>query len=88
MITRRTRIQLAIFCLITLLGGVIDESHARWHTFDEFTYFQHFTPDQIKKGIYSDLASLQGHDATFYVPSAGIVKPAVTAPAIPDTDTT
>jgi Flavin containing amine oxidoreductase len=31
--------------LITLLGGVIDESRARWHTFDEFSYFQHFTPD-------------------------------------------
>jgi hypothetical protein len=56
--------------LITLLGGVIDESHARWHTFDEFTYFQHFTPDQIRKGIYSDLASMQGHDATFYVGGA------------------
>jgi hypothetical protein len=60
----------AVKCLIKRLGGVIDESHARWHTFDEFTYFQHFTPDQIKKGIYSDLASIQGHDATFYVGGA------------------
>ncbi len=60
----------AVKSLITLLGGVIDESHARWHTFDDFTYFQHFTPDQIKKGIYSDLASIQGHDATFYVGGA------------------
>ena len=60
----------AVKSLITLLGGVIDERHARWHTFDDFTYFQHFTPDQIKKGIYSDLASMQGHDATFYVGGA------------------
>ena len=60
----------AVKSLITLLGGVIDKSHARWHTFDDFTYFQHFTPDQIKSGIYSDLASMQGHDATFYVGGA------------------
>jgi hypothetical protein len=60
----------AVKSLTTLLRRVIDESHARWHTFDDFTYFQHFTPDQIKKGIYSDVASMQGHDATFYVGGA------------------
>ncbi|HXW80897.1 MAG TPA: FAD-dependent oxidoreductase [Acidimicrobiales bacterium] len=60
----------AVKSLITILHGAIDESHARWHTFDVFTYFQHFTPDQIEKGIYSDLASMQGHDATFYVGGA------------------
>ncbi len=60
----------AVKSLTTLLGGVIDKSHARWHTFDDFTYFQHFTPDQIKNGIYSDLAAMQGHDATFYVGGA------------------
>jgi hypothetical protein len=58
----------AVKSLTTLLGGAIDES--RWHTFDEFTYFQHFTPDQIRKGIYSHLAHMQGHDATFYVGGA------------------
>jgi hypothetical protein len=60
----------AVKSLTTLLGGAIDETHARWHTFDDFTYFQHFTPDQIKAGIYSDLAYMQGHDATFYVGGA------------------
>jgi len=42
--------------LTRLLGGTIDTSQPRWHTFDEFTYFQHFTPEQIKSGIYVDLA--------------------------------
>jgi hypothetical protein len=42
----------------------------RWHTFDDFTYFQHFTIDQIKAGIYSDLASMQGSDSTFYLGGA------------------
>jgi flavin-dependent amine oxidoreductase len=58
----------AVKSLTTLLGGAIDES--RWHTFDDFTYFQHFTPDQIKKGIYSRLALMQGNDTTFYVGGA------------------
>lgn len=53
--------------LTKLLGGTIDTSQPRWHTFDEFTYFQHFTPDQIKTGIYADLARMQGADRTFYV---------------------
>jgi monoamine oxidase len=60
----------AVNSLITLLGGSIDETHARWHTYDEFTYFQHFTPDQIRDGIYSDLATMQGNDGTFYVGGA------------------
>lgn len=55
-------------CLATFLDGAIDES--RWHTFDDFTYFQHFTPEQIKAGIYSLVAAMQGHDATFYVGGA------------------
>jgi Flavin containing amine oxidoreductase len=58
----------AVKSLAALLGGAIDES--RWHTFDDFTYFQHFTPDQIKNGIYHHLASMQGQDATFYVGGA------------------
>jgi hypothetical protein len=58
----------AVKSLTTLLGGAIDE--CRWHTFDDFTYFQHFTLDQIKNGIYSRLALMQGHDATFYVGGA------------------
>jgi hypothetical protein len=33
--------------LVKLLGGVIDETRSRWHTFDKFTYFQHFTLDQF-----------------------------------------
>ena len=64
----RHQVIAAVKSLITLLDGAIDET--RWHTFDEFTYFQHFTLDQIKAGIYSDLASMQGHDATFYVGGA------------------
>jgi hypothetical protein len=56
--------------LTKLLGGTIDTTQARWHTFDKFTYFQHFTPEQIKAGIYSDLASMQGSDRTFYVGGA------------------
>ncbi|MCK1397513.1 hypothetical protein IVB45_07475 [Bradyrhizobium sp. 4] len=56
--------------LTKLLGGTIDTSQPRWQTFDEFTYFQHFTPDQIKTGIYADLARMQGADRTFYVGGA------------------
>jgi hypothetical protein len=56
--------------LTKLLGGTIDTSQPRWHTFDKFTYFQHFTPAQIKTGIYADLARMQGGDRTFYVGGA------------------
>lgn len=56
--------------LTKLLGGTIDISQPRWHTFDEFTYFQHFTPEQIRSGIYAHLAQMQGGDRTFYVGGA------------------
>lgn len=56
--------------LIGLLGGVIDETQSRWRTFDKFTYFQHFTVEQFKAGIYRDLANMQGGDRTFYVGGA------------------
>jgi hypothetical protein len=56
--------------LVKLLGGTIDDTQPRWHTFDEFTYFQHFTPDQMKAGIYADLAAMQGGNRTFYVGGA------------------
>ena len=56
--------------LVNLLGGVIDETLSRWHTFDKFTYFQHFTLDQLKAGIYRDVAGMQGNDRTFYVGGA------------------
>jgi hypothetical protein len=54
--------------LTKLLGGTIDCT--KWHTFDRFTYFQHFTPEQIKAGIYAHLAGMQGGDKTFYVGGA------------------
>jgi hypothetical protein len=54
--------------LTKLLGGTIDES--RWHTYDKFTYFQHFTVEQIRNGIYTHLAGMQGRDRTFYVGGA------------------
>jgi hypothetical protein len=56
--------------LTKLLGGTIDTRQPRWHTFDTFTYFQHFTPEQIKAGIYADLARMQSGDRTFYVGGA------------------
>jgi monoamine oxidase len=56
--------------LTGLLGGKIDTSQPRWHTFDKFTYFQHFTPEQIKAGIYRHLAGMQSGDRTFYVGGA------------------
>ena len=56
--------------LTKLLGGKINETQGRWHTFDKFTYFQHFTVEQIKAGIYADLANMQGNDKTFYVGGA------------------
>ena len=56
--------------LISLMKGDIDETQSRWHTFDKFTYFQHFTPEQFKEGIYSELAKMQGYDKTFYVGGA------------------
>lgn len=56
--------------LTALLGGTIDTTQPRWHTYDKFTYFQHFTPQAIKDGVYSDLARMQGADRTFYVGGA------------------
>ena len=56
--------------LTKLLGGEINETQGRWHTFDKFTYFQHFTVEQIKAGIYADFADMQGNDKTFYVGGA------------------
>ncbi len=52
--------------LVSLLGGEIDESRSRWHSFDRWTYFQHVTPEQIAGGFYARLARMQGEDRTFY----------------------
>lgn len=51
-----------------LLHGRIKQE--RTHTFDDFTYFQHFTTDQIRNGIYSRFAAMQGQDRTFYAGGA------------------
>ena len=56
--------------LINLLGGKINDTQGRWHTFDRFTYFQHFTWHQIKTCIYVDFSNMQGTDKTFYVGGA------------------
>jgi hypothetical protein len=56
--------------LITLMKGKIDETQSRWHTFDKFTYFQHFTPEDFLSGVYNDIANMQGKDNTFYVGGA------------------
>ena len=56
--------------LVKLMKGNIEETDGRWYTFDKFTYFQHFTPHDIASGIYTDLASMQGKDNTFYVGGA------------------
>ncbi len=56
--------------VIKLIQGDIDETHARWHTFDKFTYFQHFSVVQIEQGIYRTLAQMQGQNRTFYVGGA------------------
>lgn len=56
--------------LVKLMNGEIEETDSRWHTFDKFTYFQHFTPQDIAAGIYNDLANMQGKDRTFYVGGA------------------
>lgn len=53
--------------LIDLLGGHPDETHSRWSTYDRFTYFQHVTPEDIRRGYYRRLQELQGVDRTFYV---------------------
>lgn len=55
---------------IKLMGGTINETQGRWHTFDKFTYFQHFSPKQIADGIYTSFAKMQGEDKTFYVGGA------------------
>lgn len=56
--------------MVTLMHGEIEETDSRWHTFDKFTYFQHFTPEDIAAGIYNELANIQGKDRTFYVGGA------------------
>lgn len=53
--------------LVRLLGGQIDETNSRWHTYDRFTYFQHVTKDDIGDKYYEKLADLQGNDRTYYV---------------------
>jgi hypothetical protein len=53
--------------LVTRMGGTINETQPRWHTFDRFTYFQHVTPEQFANGFYRKLAEGQGQDKTFYV---------------------
>jgi hypothetical protein len=56
--------------LTELFRGKINERQGRWQTFDKFTYFQYFTPEQIKTGIYADFANMQGNEKTFYVGGA------------------
>ena len=56
--------------LVTLLGGKIEDQQARWHSFDTFTYFQHFSVDDIRNGVYATVAQMQGQDRTFYVGGA------------------
>ena len=56
--------------LIGLLGGKIDDTHSRWHSYDRFTYFQHVEVEDIADGFYEKLAELQGKDRTFYVGGA------------------
>ena len=53
--------------LVKRMGGTINETQPRWHTFDRFTYFQHVTPKQFANGFYRKLAEGQGQDKTFYV---------------------
>lgn len=53
--------------LIRILGGNINESESRWHTYDRFTYFQHVCSEDIANGYYEKLEQLQGTDRTFYV---------------------
>jgi hypothetical protein len=53
--------------LIKRMGGKINETQPRWHTFDRFTYFQHVTPEHFANGFYRKLAEGQGQDKTFYV---------------------
>ena len=53
--------------LIKKLGGKIDSTNSRWHTYDKFTYFQHVTHEDIGDGYYEKLESQQGVDRTFYV---------------------
>jgi hypothetical protein len=56
--------------LVKLMNGKIDETDSRWHTFDKFTYFQHFTAEDFLSGVYNDIANMQGKDNTFYVGGA------------------
>lgn len=56
--------------MVDLLGGKINDQTARWHSFDTFTYFQHFSVDSIKSGVYATLAKMQGQDRTYYVGGA------------------
>ena len=56
--------------LVELLGGKINDSQARWNTFDKFTYFQHFSVSDISNGVYNTLAQMQGKNRTYYVGGA------------------
>lgn len=53
--------------LIYMLGGEIDPTKSHWQSYDRFTYFQHFSIDDIKNKYYEKLANLQGNDRTYYV---------------------
>jgi len=52
---------------IERMGGTINETQERWHTFDRFTYFQHVGTSEFKSGFYKRIAENQGEDRTFYV---------------------
>lgn len=56
--------------LVKLMDSKIDPTHSRWHSFDEFTYFQHVNCDAWKAGFYCELAKMQGAKNTFYVGGA------------------
>ena len=49
------------------MGGQIDQTQSRWHSYDRFTYFQHVTYKEIGNKFYDKLANLQKKDRTFYV---------------------
>ncbi len=60
----RERIVSEVRNTIRLLKGEVDED--QWHTYDQWNYFQHVQPEDMRDGFYQQLEQLQGKQRTYF----------------------
>jgi hypothetical protein len=59
-----------IYETVRQMGGRIVDERRAWETYNRWTYFQHVTTDELRRGFYSRLEALQGERNTYYVGGA------------------